>query len=183
MVSKCSPSLLPASKLVAAAGTFVAFSGLFARSASGEFSITLKLGCQSVCFERCLREEEGGGGRLVFIPRRDTLTLALLHREQALTGLLTLKRGALKSDTELLIFSLPSLSHPKVVSLRFPFLPRSLDRIRGRREKILKKKKFKPLRKKQENTALGKIEVQLHQSCKYYMVCGEQASKLENQAK
>ena len=67
-----------------------------------------------------------GEGRLGFYPQAwDTLTLALLHREQALTGLLTLKRGALKSDTELLIFFLPSLSHPKVVSLRFPSFPLS----------------------------------------------------------
>lgn len=78
-----------------------------------------------------------------------TLTLALLHREQALTGLLTLKRGALISDTELLIFSFPlplspSLSFSRSCFPPFPFLPRSLDQRRGRRGKMLKKRISNP---------------------------------------
>ena len=107
-----------------------------------------------------------------------TLTLALLHREQALTGLLTLKRGALISDTELLIFSFPlSLSpslplspSPEVVFLRFPFSHAHSIKEGVEGEKCLKKEFQTPPSRKQENAALGKIEVQLpsHASIVWY---------------
>ena len=129
-----------------------------------------KVGTSASLFRTLFKGEEGLVGS--YSRACDTLTLALLHREQALTGLLTLKRGALKSDTELLIFSF-TLFLPLLPKL-FPFVSPSSHAHsikRGRGEKRFKKEFPAPPPKKQENAAPGKIEVQLpnHASIVWYV--------------